>query len=270
MAMPGRPSTATMLNKVPEVTIYFWVIKVLATTVGETAADFLSTTLNLGLTGTSFVMGALFALALAIQVVRKSYVPWIYWLTVVLISVVGTLITDNLVDNLGIGLEATTIAFGIALAVVFAVWYAVERTLSIHTIVTTRRELFYWAAILFTFALGTAGGDLASEGLGLGYGQAAFIFAALIAVVAGFHFLLKLDAVLAFWIAYILTRPLGASIGDLLSQAIPDGGLGLGTMVTTAVFLATILSLVIYLSLTRKDQLPPVSSPMSSAVSSEA
>src|SRR5258706_3518497 len=193
MAMPGRPSTATMLNKVPEVTIYFWVIKVLATTVGETAADFLSTTLNLGLTGTSFVMGALFALALAIQVVRKSYVPWIYWLTVVLISVVGTLITDNLVDNLGIGLEATTIAFGIALAVVFAVWYAVERTLSIHTIVTTRRELFYWAAILFTFALGTAGGDLASEGLGLGYGQAAFIFAALIAVVAGFHFLLKLD-----------------------------------------------------------------------------
>jgi uncharacterized membrane-anchored protein len=253
--MPDRQSTTVMLNKVPEVTVYFWVIKVLATTVGETAADFLSTTLNLGLTGTSFVMGALFALALTIQVVRKSYVPWIYWLTVVLISVVGTLITDNLVDNFGISLEATTIAFGITLAIVFAVWYAVESTLSIHTIVTTRRELFYWAAVLFTFALGTAGGDLTSEGLGLGYEQAALGFAALIAAVAGLHFFLKLDAVLAFWIAYILTRPLGASIGDLLSQAPSDGGWGLGTLTTTAVFLGTILGLVIYLTFSRRDQL---------------
>ena len=167
-----------MLNKVPEVTIFFWIIKILATTVGETAADFLNTNLNFGLTGTTYVMGSLLLVALFFQFRARKYVPGIYWLAVVLISVVGTLITDNLIDNFGVALETTTIVFSIALAATFAAWYASEKTLSIHTIYTTRREAFYWLTILFTFALGTAAGDLAAERLALGYFVSALIFGA--------------------------------------------------------------------------------------------
>jgi uncharacterized membrane-anchored protein len=245
-----------MLNKVPEVTIYFWVIKVLCTTVGETFADFLNDNLGLGLSNTSIVMSVVLIAALVVQFRQDRYVPWIYWLTVVLISVVGTLITDNLTDNLGVSLITSTIVFSILLAITFAVWYGFERTLSIHTIFTTRREGFYWLAILFTFALGTAGGDLMSEKLALGYWVAAAIFAGAIAVVTFSHFALKLNAVLAFWLAYILTRPLGASIGDGMSQS-DGGGLNLGTTVTSLVFLVAILALVTYLAKTRVDQTSP-------------
>jgi uncharacterized membrane-anchored protein len=245
-----------MLNKVPEVTVYFWVIKVLATTVGETAADFLNTNLHLGLTATTIVMSAGLAAALSFQFKARRYVPGIYWLAVVLISVVGTLITDNLVDNFGVSLKVTTSVFAVALMVTFAAWYSSERTLSIHTIYTTRREAFYWSAILFTFALGTAAGDLVAESLNLGYWKSALMFAALIGLVGLAYAFLRLNAVLAFWIAYILTRPLGASTGDYLSQDRGAGGLGLGTVGTTVIFLLTILAVVAYLSVTKRDQAP--------------
>ena len=253
-----------MLNKVPEVTIYFWIIKVLCTTVGETAADYLNETLNFGLTGTSLVMGALLVVVIFFQFKVRKYIPSIYWLAVVLISVVGTLITDNLTDKLGIALETTTIAFSILLALTFAVWYALEKTLSIYSIVTTSREAFYWLAVLFTFALGTAAGDLSAEKFGLGYLNSIFIFGGIaIAAIAYYGFKGTADhqhesmyAILVFWIAYIFTRPLGASIGDYLSQARDDGGLGLGPTATSALFLVTILSLVVYLTLTRKDEIP--------------
>lgn len=243
-----------ILCKVPEITLFFWVIKTLCTTVGETAADFLNVSLNLGLTYTSLVMGGLLIVALIIQFMSKRYNPVTYWIAVVLISIFGTLLTDNLTDNLGVSLEVTTIAFSIALAVVFAAWYAVERTLSIHSIYTMRREAFYWLAILFTFALGTAAGDLVAEQFDLGYLVAALIFGGAIAVVA-IAWRLGLNSVLAFWIAYILTRPLGASIGDYLSQSIDDGGLGLGTVVTSGIFLVMILICVIYLVKTKKDEM---------------
>jgi uncharacterized membrane-anchored protein len=242
-----------MLNKVPEVTLYFWVIKVLCTTVGETASDYLATNLNLGLTKTTFITGALLIVTLVFQFRLRKYVPGVYWLGIVLISVVGTQITDNLTDNFGVSLVTTTIVFSIVLAVVFAAWYASERTLSIHTIYTTRREAFYWLAVLFTFALGTAAGDLTAERLNVGYAWSAVLFAAVIAAVTFAHYRFRLNAVLAFWIAYILTRPLGASLGDLLSQARADGGLGLGTTVTSVIFLLAILVVVVYLSITRKD-----------------
>ncbi len=249
-----RPAISkTMLNKVPEVTLYFWVIKVLCTTVGETAADFLNDNLGLGLTNTTFVMSAVLAVALAFQFRLRRYVPGIYWLAVVLISIVGTLITDNLTDNFGVSLVTTTIVFGVALAATFAAWYASERTLSIHTIVTTRREAFYWLAVLFTFALGTAAGDLTAERLAVGYWQSALIFGGLIAVVYVAHVRFALNAILAFWIAYILTRPLGASIGDYLSQPRADGGLGLGTTLTSVIFLLTILAVVVFLTITKRD-----------------
>ncbi len=249
--MPSAKSE--FLNRVPEITIYFWIIKVLCTTVGETAADFLNESLNLGLNGTSLVMGALLIVALFFQFRSKKYTPGIYWLAVVLISIVGTLITDNLTDNLEVALETTTIVFSIALAVTFAWWYASEKTLSIRTIYTRKREAFYWLAILFTFALGTAAGDLVAESLELGYLVSAAIFGVLITVVAFANLRLKLNSVLAFWIAYILTRPLGASLGDYLSQSSADGGLGLGAVITTGFFLVTILITVIYLAVTKKD-----------------
>src|SRR5579864_7146287 len=195
------------LNKVPEITIYFWIIKILCTTVGETAADFLNTTLNLGLTGTTVIMGILLAITLFFQFRVKRYVPSIYWIAVIFISIFGTLITDNLTDNLGVSLITTTTVFSIVLAIVFAFWYKVEKTLSIHTINHMRREGFYWLAILFTFALGTAAGDLTAERLNLGYLLSAIIFAGLIAAVTIAHMRFKLNAVLSFWIAYILTRP---------------------------------------------------------------
>src|SRR3954447_14610598 len=245
-----------MLNKVPEVTLYFWIIKILCTTVGETFADFLNDKMGLGLTGTSLVMGALLIAGLVVQFRKDRYVPTIYWLAVVLISVVGTLVTDNLTDGLGVSLWTSTAVFAVLLAITFAIWYGFEQTLSIHTIFTTRREGFYWLAILFTFALGTAGGDLMSEKLALGYWVAAAIFAGAIAVVAAAHFAFGLNAVLSFWLAYILTRPLGASIGDGMSQK-DGGGLGLGTTVTSLVFLTAILVLVAYLARTRVDQSPP-------------
>lgn len=258
----GQKNTAPspieqMLNKVPEVTLYFWIIKILCTTMGETAADYLNTNLNLGLTNTTYLMGALLSIVLFFQFRARKYIPSIYWLAVVLLSVVGTLITDNMVDNFGVPLQTTTIAFSIALAVTFGMWYFSEKTLSIHSIYTTRREAFYWLAILFTFALGTAAGDLTAEHFKLGYLPSALLFAGLIASVTVAYYGLKLNAVLAFWIAYILTRPLGASIGDYLSQTRDNGGLGFGTTMTSMLFLMVILVLVIYLTLTKKDELPP-------------
>jgi uncharacterized membrane-anchored protein len=245
-----------MLNKVPEVTLYFWIIKVLCTTVGETFADFLAGNVGLGEKGTTVVMAVVLIAALVWQFRKDRYVPAVYWLAVVLISIVGTLITDNLVDNYGVPLVTSTIIWGVLLAITFSVWYGFERTLSIHTIFTRRREAFYWLAILFTFALGTAGGDLLSEKAALGYWVAAGIFAGAIALVAFSHYAFKLNAVLAFWLAYILTRPLGASIGDGMSQT-DGGGLGLGTTVTSLVFLSAILVLVAYLAKTKVDQTPP-------------
>jgi uncharacterized membrane-anchored protein len=243
-----------MLNKVPEVTLYFWVIKILATTVGETFADYLNSTIGIGLTGTTLIMAAFLAVSLVVQFRLRLYVPFVYWLSVVLISVVGTLFSDNLVDNYGVGLPVTTVGFAIVLAIVFALWYRSEGTLSIHSIVTTRREAFYWLTVLFTFALGTSAGDLTAERLSVGYWQSVVLFALLIAATFVAHVRFRADAILTFWIAYILTRPLGASIGDYLSQPMAAGGRGLGTTMTSIIFLATILAVVVFLTVTRLDR----------------
>jgi uncharacterized membrane-anchored protein len=238
----------TLLNKVPQVTLTFWAIKIMSTTVGETGADYLAVHVGLGAAITGAVMVVLLIGALVGQVRSGRYVPWLYWLTVVLVSVVGTQITDALTDGLGVSLYVSTLAFGAALAAIFVLWYGTERTLSIQTITTTRRELFYWAAVLFTFALGTAAGDLATEALGLGFQWGVVVFGGLIALIALAWFL-GANAVLAFWLAYILTRPLGASLGDLLSQAKTYGGLGFGTVYTSLAFLALIVVLVALLSI---------------------
>jgi uncharacterized membrane-anchored protein len=249
----GTTKMERLVNKVPEVILWFWFIKVLCTTVGETAADFLNTHFNLGLTNTTYVMGTLLVIALVFQFRARKYIPALYWWCVVLISVVGTLITDNLTDNFGISLITTTIIFSVALAAIFAAWYKSERTLSVHSIYSTKREAFYWLTILFTFALGTAAGDLLAEKFSLGYFISALLFAGLIGAVTIAHFRFKINAILAFWIAYVLTRPLGASLGDYLSQPHDQGGLGLGTLGTSALFLSVILGLVVYLTISKGD-----------------
>lgn len=251
----SRARASLALSKVPEVTLYFWVIKILATTVGETAADYVNTTLGFGLRWTTVIAVVLLIVTLVAQFRASRYLPPLYWWTVLLISVTGTLITDNLTDNLGVPLIATTIVFAVALIIVFATWYLVERTLSIHSIRTRRREAFYWLAILVTFALGTAAGDLISEKLALGYLTSLLIFAGAIAVITFAHYAFKLNAVVAFWAAYIVTRPLGASLGDLLTQPRDAGGLGIGTTITNLAFLAVIVVLVGYLSVTKVDRI---------------
>jgi uncharacterized membrane-anchored protein len=252
-----RSVARTALSKVPEVTIFFWIIKIFATTIGETAADNLATNLGLGLTGTTWLMSGVLAVALVFQFRARRYVPAIYWLAVALLSVVGTLITDNLTDKYQVSLTTSTIVFGIALAVTFIAWYSVERTLSIHSIDTRRREAFYWLAVLFTFALGTALGDLIAEKYDVGYWKAALLFGGLIALITIAWRWFQLNAILAFWMAYILTRPLGASIGDYLSQPKADGGLGLGTTTTSLLFLTGIVMIVIYLTISKTDQMSP-------------
>lgn len=245
-------TASQMLNKVPEITLYFWVIKVLCTTVGETASDFLNVNLNLGLIGTSIVMGILLLIALFFQLRSKKYIPVVYWISVVLISVFGTLVTDNMTDSMGIPLEVSTLIFSILLAGVFTLWYMKEKTLSIHSIFTKRRESFYWLAILFTFALGTATGDLMAESLGLGYFETGVIVVAVITIFS-VAWKIGLNSILSFWIIYIMTRPLGASLGDYLSQSQKYGGLGLGATSTSAIFIAAIIVTVLFLSISKKD-----------------
>ena len=247
----GRAETA--YNRVPQVTADFWLIKLMAVTVGETAADYMNLDLEMGLVKTAWILSALLAIALTIQFAQKRYVPWSYWISVVLISIVGTLITDNL-EKMGVSFLTSTFLFSGLLAVTFAIWYAFERTLSIHTIYTTRREIFYWLAILFTFALGTAAGDLGAEIIGLGFLYTGLAFGAAIALIAAAYFAGWMNGILAFWLAYILTRPLGACFGDLLSQGPKYGGLGFGTVYTSYIFIGVIAAIVLYMTVTRSGE----------------
>ena len=241
-----------MLSKVPEVTVWFWVIKVLCTTVGESFADWINMTLGVGLIPTSLIFTVVLVAVLAWQLALTRYVPFVYWLTVVVVSVTGTLYTDILTDTLGVPLVLSTTVFAAVLAVVFGVWYARERTLSIHSITTTPRELFYWLAILVTFALGTAAGDWTLELTGWGPGISVLLPAGLIVAIF-FGWKLGANAVLSFWLAYILTRPLGANLGDWLGFPMDQQGLGLGVAITSVIFLTAILVTVVYLTVTRAD-----------------
>lgn len=242
-----------MLNKVPEVTVYFWIIKILCTTVGESFADYINETLGFGLTNTTLVFSVALVATLVVQYRVDRYIPGVYWLAVVLISVVGTLLTDNLTDGHGVPLWISSTVFAVLLAAVFGIWYSRERTLSIHTIVTTPRESFYWLTVLVTFALGTAVGDWTLELTGWSAGVSVLLPLGLIlAVLASWK--IGAGPVLSFWLAYILTRPLGANIGDYLASPHSDGGLGLGTLGTSVLFLGTILAVVVYLTLTDKDR----------------
>ncbi|PJM94986.1 COG4705 family protein [Streptomyces sp. CB01373] len=247
-----------MLNKVPEVTIWFWVIKVLCTTVGESFADWINTQLGVGLVNTAWIFTAVLVVVLAVQLWLKRYVPFPYWLTVVVVSVTGTLYTDILTDQLNVPLWISSAVFSVLLAVVFGVWWLRERTLSIHSVTTLSRESFYWLTVLVTFALGTATGDWTLELTGWSPGVSVLLPLGLIAAITVLR-RFGANPVLSFWLAYILTRPLGANIGDWLASpkvAQSPGeptGLALGTFTTSLIFLGLILATVVYLTVTRSD-----------------
>jgi uncharacterized membrane-anchored protein len=252
--VPDIPTVRSALTKVPEITVYFWVIKVLTTGMGETAADYLAhrfaPVVAVGLGAVAF------AAALILQFAVRRYVAWIYWLAVAMVSVFGTMAADVLHVGLGVPYPVSTVFFLVTLVVIFAVWYRVEGTLSIHRIDTRRRELFYWATVLATFALGTAAGDLTASTFGWGYLASGVVFAVAIAVPAVAHGGLRLGAVPAFWIAYVITRPLGASFADWMGVSKARGGLALGTGPVTLAWLAAIVVLVGYLMVGRADTRP--------------
>jgi uncharacterized membrane-anchored protein len=242
------------LSKIPEITIFFWIVKILATTVGGTFADFVSSTLGLGLTLTTVVMSAVLAVVLLIQFREIRYVATTYWLVMVLIGIVGTLIADGLADDLDVPLVITAAVFAVLLAAAFVAWYRTEKTLSIKTVDTPRREAFYWLTVLFTFSFGTAAGDWVVQVFRLRYAAATVLFALVVAAAWEAHRVLHLGTIVAFWIAFVATHPLGASLGDYLSQPVRDGGLGLGTPLTSLVFLLIIVGVVVYLSVTGRDR----------------
>ena len=244
------PLAMRAMRKVPEVTIYFWIIKLLTTAMGESTSDYLVYHINPYI---AVILGGVCLLAsLVLQLLVRRYVPWIYWLAVTMVAIFGTMAADVTHIVLHIPYQVSTIFFAIALTIIFAVWYASEKTLSIHSINTPRRELFYWAAVLATFALGTAAGDMTAATLGLGYFASGVLFAILFAIPALANRLLGLNEIVAFWFAYIMTRPLGASFADWFAKP-TLGGLGLGDEKVSLVLTILIIIFVAYVTVTRKD-----------------
>ena len=238
-------------SKVPEVTAFFWIVKALTTGMGESTSDFL---VHRIVPEIAVVIGGIgLVVALAIQFSAREYVAWKYWFAVAMVGVFGTMAADVLHVGLGIPYIASTIFYAVVLAVVFRAWYLTEGTLSIHSIRTPRRELFYWAAVLATFALGTAAGDLTAVTFGLGYFASGLMFAAIIAIPAVGYWRFGMNSILAFWFAYVVTRPLGASFADWLAVSSKRGGLALGTGEVSLALAALIAGFVVYLTITRVD-----------------
>jgi uncharacterized membrane-anchored protein len=250
-AAQSMPLTMQAMRKVPEITALFWIIKLLTTGMGETTSDYLAHQFDPML---AVALGGIgLAVALVLQLFVRRYVAWIYWLAVVMVAIFGTMAADVLHVGLGIPYLVSTALFSVALAVIFVAWYMSEKTLSIHSISTRRREMFYWATIMATFALGTAAGDMTATTLNLGYFSSGLLFTALIAVPALGYWLFGLNEIVAFWFAYIVTRPLGASFADWMGRPSNLGGLGLGTGQISLGLAILIICFVGYLTITRLD-----------------
>lgn len=237
------------LNRVARLGFLFWVIKILSTTVGETAADYVADNLNLGLTLTAIVMGVITIGATYWNFKQKKYYPPAYWILIVMMSIEGTLITDLLVDKLNVSLLLLDVVFTIAMVLLFYFWYKKEHTLSIHSINNDTREIFYWLIVLTTFALGTGVGDTISEYLNFGYLNSLILFGSIFILSGILYYLKIINGVLAFWIAFIVTRPIGASLGDLFIQSPNDGGLGISIAIINIIFFIVIIASVVYLTI---------------------
>lgn len=240
-----------MLSKVPQITLFFWIIKILTTGMGEVTSDFLARSIEPVVAVA--ISAVVLLITLIIQFSVKRYVAWIYWINVVMVSVFGTMAADVLHVGFGISYSASTIFFAIALAIVFTVWHLKEKTLSIHSIYTRRREVFYWLTVLTTFALGTAVGDMTASTMKLGYLYSGILFAGLFLIPVIAYKVFKLNEIFTFWFAYIVTRPLGASVADWMGAPVQNGGLGIGTGIVSLALTVIIFVLVGYMSISRKD-----------------
>jgi uncharacterized membrane-anchored protein len=237
-----------LINRVASLGVLFWVIKIFSTTVGETAADYVSVNLNLGLIVTAIIMGVITIVATIWNFKQKKYFSPSYWLLIVMMSIEGTLITDLLVDQLNISLLILDIGFTLAMVILFYLWYKKEHALSIHTINNDKREVFYWLIVLTTFALGTGVGDTVSEYLNFGYLNSLILFGSIFILSGLLYYFKVIGGVLAFWIAFIVTRPIGASLGDLFIQSPKDGGLGISVGIINIIFFVVIIASVVYLT----------------------
>lgn len=242
------------LSKVPEITLYFWIIKILTTAMGEATSDFLVFHVN---PYAAVIMGALgFVAAVVLQFRVKRYIAWVYWLLVVMVSIFGTMVADVAHVVLGVPYYLSTSVFAAAVIVILLLWYRVERTLSIHSIYTVRRETFYWSTVLATFALGTAAGDFTAATLHLGYLVSGIVFAILFVIPGIGYWLLGFNDIVAFWFAYIMTRPLGASFADWFDKPRSMSGLGYGTPIVSIVLTFFIVVFVAYVAITRIEVEP--------------
>jgi uncharacterized membrane-anchored protein len=242
-----------LINRVASLGVLFWVIKIFSTTVGETAADYVSVNLNVGLVLTAILMGAITIGATFWNFKQKKYFPPAYWLLIVMMSIEGTLITDLLVDQLNVSLLILDIGFTIAMGLLFYFWYKKEHTLSIHSINNDKREIFYWWIVLTTFALGTGVGDTISEYLNFGYLNSLILFGSIFILAGVLYYFKIISGVLAFWVAFIVTRPIGASLGDLFIQSPKDGGLGISVGIINIIFFIVIIASVIYLTIQQRN-----------------
>jgi uncharacterized membrane-anchored protein len=251
MELDMHNKSSGLINKVANITILFWVIKIISTTVGEASADFFRHHF-----GSSIIIVALMLLlgSIVVQIRFKRYVPWMYWAVISLIAIFGTMFADG-VHHLGVPLTVSTISFIVLLLLTLGIWYASEKTLDVHSIYTTKREIFYWTVIFFTFALGTAAGDLVAGSFHLGYLDATLLFGAVIIIIPFILYVLKINQIALFWITYILTRPFGAAGADLLGKPVPHGGFGLGDGTTSLITLAIMVALVTWLSIAHKKEM---------------
>lgn len=248
---PGPHQGMRLLTKVPAVTVYFWIVKLLTTAMGESTSDYLVYHMN---PYVAVILGFIgFTGALILQFAVRKYVAWVYWLLVVMVAIFGTMVADVTHVVLGVPYYVSTIAFAIMLGVVFTTWYKVEKTLSIHTVHTRRREVFYWAAVLATFAMGTAAGDMAAMTLHLGYLASGILFMVLFLLPGVCYAWFGLDSVFAFWSSYVMTRPLGASFADWLGKPTSITGLGYGDGIVAGVLAVLIVIFVGYLTVSKRD-----------------
>ncbi|WP_138994254.1 hypothetical protein [Larkinella sp. C7] len=242
------------MKKVPEITLLFWVMKICATTLGETAGDLLAQTLNVGYAVSSLLLIGIFALTLIAQLKTNQYIPALYWAVILATSTAGTTMSDYMDRTLGLGYATGSAILVTILVIILVVWYRREGTLSVTDIKTTRPELFYWTAILFSNTLGTALGDFLADDSGLGFGGGALLIGSLIGLVILLHYFTKISSVILFWIAFVLTRPFGATFGDLLTKSTEQGGLGFGTQGSSLILFGILAGLILYTSIQKKNQ----------------
>lgn len=244
---------STIKNRVPQIVLLYWIIKIAATTLGETGADMFSMTFNLGYGSTIVIFLTLFLLLLGVKLLIRGYNPLLYWSVFIASAILGTGISDFIDRTLGLGYAAGSTILVALLLIVLGIWYKKERTIDVEVITSSTAELFYWLAFLLANTLGTAAGDFLADGLGIGFGNSAILISGLLFIIAMVHFFTRISDVLLFWLAFVLTRPFGASFGDLLTKPVAEGGIHFGTIGSSIFF-----GMILFLAISKERQMEKV------------